>query len=420
MWGADGMQMPGWHGNDGNAAYLDKTLRHQPIELALDESVSGLEIWRMFARATLVSLFVMVAFFTLAIVVALLQGLSDSSGDSGLGGFGYAAAGTLVKMGTFVSTAVFWILFLVLRHREPVGEWRVLLADSADRTTSVYTQIAGTVRKRQIPVNVSYRRVATGLGRREVSSRLILTYEDYTAYVSVFPYGTGLYLGWMMWRNRRGAKLVVQFFADLVGTLLGRTDPEGRMLRTESARAMREGVHAACREGLYVALDGRDVPAEFGFPDGLPPIDEQRVPVAHASRTAPAGPVPAPGTGPRPWPSGPAVPPGQPGQPWSPSQPAPPGQPWPQQQFWQAEQPQQSYGPGSYGPSGHGGEVGQSLPPGLPPAPFWDAADHHQQDIDRTYSPESDNPYRIYPSQEQAHGPVSPWPPPDEEAGTHR
>lgn len=34
--------LPGWRGGDGNAAYLDKTLRHEPMAIYLDESVN----WR--------------------------------------------------------------------------------------------------------------------------------------------------------------------------------------------------------------------------------------------------------------------------------------------------------------------------------------------------------------------------------------
>jgi hypothetical protein len=36
---------------------------------------------------------------------------------------------------------------------------------------------------------------------------------------------------------------------------------------------MREAVHAACREGLIVAIDQTAIPVEYGFPQGLPPIE---------------------------------------------------------------------------------------------------------------------------------------------------
>lgn len=78
--------------------------------------------------------------------------------------------------------------------------------------------------------------------------------------MTVFGYGTSLYLGWMMWRSRRGATLVGRFIVDLLIGITGRQDPVELMLRTERPRAMREAIHAVCREGLHVAVEGAPTP----------------------------------------------------------------------------------------------------------------------------------------------------------------
>ncbi|MCK9897257.1 hypothetical protein, partial [Frankia sp. AgB32] len=334
MWGAEGMQMPGWQGNDGNAAYLDKTLRHHPIELSLDDGVSGMEIFRLWVRATLVS-FVVLAFFVLiaglAAVSEAIGGNSSADSYDGSGGGNYSFAEGTFQAGGWISTVVFFVVLLFVKRREPIGEWRVLLADSADRTDSAYSQIAGTVRNRQIPVQIAYRRIDTGLGRDRINNRLVLSSEGYNAYISVFPYGTSLYLGWMMWRTRLGIRLMIQFVSDGISTLLRRNDLESRVLRTETARAMREAVHAACREGLHAALDGRTVSTDFGFPEGLPPIDEARVPVAQSGPSSRFGPAQNPAHQPA-GPGWPPVPVPQPA-PSAPGNPSyPPGQPFPQGQ----------------------------------------------------------------------------------------
>jgi hypothetical protein len=106
----------------------------------------------------------------------------------------------------------------------------------------------------------------------------------------VFEYGSSLYLGWMMWRTRRGGSLVVRFVADVVGGLFGHTDPVKLMLRTERPRAMREAVHSVCREGLHVAVEGLSVPENYGFPSGLPPVEDG---VLAAAVPPPSAPVPS-------------------------------------------------------------------------------------------------------------------------------
>ncbi|SBW23213.1 mechanosensitive ion channel family protein [Protofrankia symbiont of Coriaria ruscifolia] len=292
----EAMNIPGWRGGDGNAAYLDKTLRHRPIELSLDDSVSLNTMFMLFIRALFASFLVWFVFGFLSLFAAVG---GSSSGAVSIAGFGALVAGI-----------IFWVVLLLARFTEPIGEWRVLLEDRTGSVESTYSKIAGSLRVREIPLAWTVRRMYTGIGARHVSNRLVLTEGNYSAYVSVFGYGTSLYLGWMMWRSRRGYVLIGKYLVDLVNGMLGRTDPETIMLRTERPRAMREAVHAACREGLYVAIEGQDVPIGFGFPHGLPPIDAPGpTPPPVAGNPGFAGPPPgqqhqAPGFGDQPWQNG--------------------------------------------------------------------------------------------------------------------
>ncbi|WP_239381771.1 hypothetical protein [Frankia sp. CIT1] len=263
---AEAMHIPGWRGGDGNGAYLDKTLRHHPIELSLDDSVGVQVIVMLFARA-------LSAAFLGWLVFAFL-GLFATVGGGAGSGVG------IMGVGAVIAGVVFWAVLLLSRFTEPIAEWRVLLEDRTDSVESTYSKIAGALRDRQIPLYRTVRRMSTGIGAGHVSNRLVLTEESYSAYVSVFSYGTSLYLGWMMWRSRRGYILIGKYLVDLVNGMIGRLDPETIMLRTERPRAMREAVHAACREGLYVAIEGRDVPITYGFPQGLPRIDADPTPPA--------------------------------------------------------------------------------------------------------------------------------------------
>lgn len=264
--------LPGWRGGDANAAYLDKNLRHFPVETSLDDSVSWRLLLTLFVYAFLASFLAFLPLFFFALLF-LLAG----SGE------GFAV---MIVLAYVASGIVFWVTLLGVRLPEPIAEWRVLLADRSGSLDSAYVSIKGTLERRHIPVDRAERVIATGLGRDQVRSRLVLSEGQCQAYVSVFSYGTSLYLGWQMWRSRRGYTLIGGFVSDLLASVMGRLGPERVMMRTEGVRAMREAVHAACREGLATAVDQVVVPVSYGFPQGLPPVQTD-----HA-RSAPTPGVP--------------------------------------------------------------------------------------------------------------------------------
>jgi hypothetical protein len=171
----------------------------------------------------------------------------------------------------------------------------VLLADRAPAAESVYNVVVGQARDRSLPLYPYTRRLPTSFG--PVSNRLVLVDGHYEAFITVFAYGSGLYLGWTMWRSRRGVHLIGRYIADIFRSMAGQLDPVARMLRTEQARAMREAVHAVCREGLHVAVERTEVPDSYAFPQGLPPVENfvasapvpQSAPVPTLTASDPAG-----------------------------------------------------------------------------------------------------------------------------------
>ncbi|MEF9904818.1 hypothetical protein [Streptomyces sp. P9-A2] len=250
--------LPGWRGGDANAAYLDKNLLHMPVETYLDDSVRWQQLLQLFVYAVLASF--------LAFLPLLFFGLILLVGGSGEG------FAVMIMLAYIASGVAFWVTLLWMRLVEPIAEWRVLLADRSGSLDSAYVSIAGTLAHRSIPVERAERVIATGLGRDQVRSRLVLSEGKCQVYISVFSYGTSLYLGWQMWRSRRGYALIGGFVSDLLASIMGRLSPERIMMRTEGVRAMREAVHAACREGLATAVDQLVVPVAYAFPQGLPPV----------------------------------------------------------------------------------------------------------------------------------------------------
>lgn len=219
---------------DSDGAYLQQTLRHEPMELGLDDSVSLRTVALLFLRAYVVWI---ISFFILAIIGIFA---SVNSGN------GYIALFLFI-----ISIVIFWVVLLGSKVTEPIGEWRVLLADRAGSAESYHRVIATVLNRRHLPIGYQLRRIELSGTGRPVKHTIVLFENEYQAYVTVFPYGTSLYVGWQMWRRRSGAQLIARALSDRVNAAGLVT----AMLRTDRARAMREAVHLACREAVYVRPD---------------------------------------------------------------------------------------------------------------------------------------------------------------------
>jgi hypothetical protein len=245
----------------GDLAYRTQSLKYQPVELSLDESVNRLALLWLYVRAAFVS-------FLFWMVVFVLWLITSAHTFANTAGTGATPDFSLLFIGSLLAFLLFWFVMLFTKTQEPIAEWRSMIEERAAAATSAYAAIFGSLRRRQIPLNPAAMRVRSEiLGQEAVNSRLVINERGYTAYVSVFPYGTSLYVGWMMFRNRRGYQLILTFLADAVGSIFGRSDLVSQMLRTEKVRAMREALHYAAREGVDTAIRGIEVQmaTTFGF-----------------------------------------------------------------------------------------------------------------------------------------------------------
>jgi hypothetical protein len=219
---------------DADAAYLKQTLRHEPMELGLDDSVSLHTLAILLLRAYF-------AWLIVTIVLGLLGAVFIIKGDGD----------SLLSVAFVISTIVFWLVLLGSKVTDPIGEWRTLLPDRAGQAPAYYNMIRLVLSRRELPINVDpqVRSIKLGVRGAPVKHTIVLFENEYQTYVTVFPYGTSLYVGWQMWRRRYGAQLIKH-------ALVSRVTPNSlvtAMLQTDRARAMREAVHLACREALYAA-----------------------------------------------------------------------------------------------------------------------------------------------------------------------
>ncbi|MCX5193071.1 hypothetical protein OOK31_04050 [Streptomyces sp. NBC_00249] len=300
-WAASGAVGP-------NASYRNQTLKYENVEMNFDESVGLRAVVQLWFQATAVSFLVFLIF---GLLPALFSDSSSFESDNGLG------------FAWILSIIAFWVVLLASRTNEPVSEWKTLLEDKYAASSSAYAAIYSALARRQIPVSAVPVRIRSDITPEVVNNRLVIRTGRYVAYVTVFGYGTSLYVGWTMWRSRSGAVIIGQFLKDLVGGMLNRTGNINQMLRTETARAMREAVHSAAREGVEAAVQGIEVPMATAFGQE-PPIQSAASAPAPGPRPAPVpgqgfGAAPAPGPGPAAPPMPPA--PAAPAQPYAPSDP---------------------------------------------------------------------------------------------------
>ena len=88
-----------------------------------------------------------------------------------------------------------------------------------------------------------------------VPTRDYLEVKDgiFSGYVSCFAYGNDLYVGWTFWLYLSPFRWLLVWIRSLYATFTLRGSDLYATLRYDTARAMREALHAACREGIDVA-----------------------------------------------------------------------------------------------------------------------------------------------------------------------
>ncbi|HEY3867674.1 MAG TPA: hypothetical protein VGM10_04970 [Actinocrinis sp.] len=260
------MQSAGWArpSSGGDIAYRIQTLRHQEVELGLDETVRPLVLFWLWLRAAIISVTVNVLFVFLWLIVerATLANTAGTGTGPSLG---------ILEFGSLLSFVLYWVILLFSSVEEPIAEWRSLVPEKAAAATSSYSAIYGSLKLHRIPLSPVATRVRSDLvGTEVVNNRLVINFRGYTSFITVFPYGASLYVGWLMFRRRPGYMLIGVYLKDLVSGIFGRNKLVAQMLRTESVRAMREAIHTAVREGVDVAIQGIDVPMEATFGAEVP------------------------------------------------------------------------------------------------------------------------------------------------------
>jgi hypothetical protein len=187
---------------------------------------------------------------------------------------GIAGMGTAV-VGIWATCA--WVFFLVLvcaflflPVTALLSEWKFLVDDKGAAGPVAFDHISYVLRRRQTPLeSVQVRRLRLPGG--ETRDYLELRRGIFTGFISCFPQGADLYVGWTFWLSLPPWRWFVMALARIWQNVTQRGTDLYLTLRYESAKAMREAMHSAAREGLDVAA-GQISPQGQGITSTIPVV----------------------------------------------------------------------------------------------------------------------------------------------------
>lgn len=177
-------------------------------------------------------------------------------------GFSASAAIILWVIGAAVVGLTFACLYWLVPVPAQLSEWKFFVDGKASVAPVTFDHIAWALQQRQTPLDaVQVRRLnlAGGEGRDYLEIRRGL----FSGLICSFAYGRDLYIGWTFWLRISPLRYLLMLLARLWQTLMRRGTDLYVSLRYDYARAMREAMHSAAREGVDVAV-GQERPQGQG------------------------------------------------------------------------------------------------------------------------------------------------------------
>jgi hypothetical protein len=158
----------------------------------------------------------------------------------------------LFGVGDALATLGFFIAFLAIPIPVQLSEWKFLVDDKGAARPIVFEHIIAAFRRRNTPVD------GLGIRRLSVPGGVTRDYLEikrgvFTGMISCFDEGSDLFVGWTFWLRMSPLKFFLLRIQRMWHELTQRANELYITLRYESAKALREAMHGAAREGIDVA-----------------------------------------------------------------------------------------------------------------------------------------------------------------------
>jgi len=210
------------------------------------------QLARRFALYFVVSNVIGFALFLLAFLAAYAGGGIAAVAD-GRGAF------TTVAFINLLIAATLMAMFLFMPVPALLGQWSRMLTCQAPAAGSALDYARQALDRHATPHDTLGLRALfpPGEGRREY---LELRRGYFAGYISCFPHGRDLYVGWTFWIYISPARLFLARIGRRIQDYTGRGNEMYQTLRYESARATIASLHTCTLEGVDAATGGTPPP----------------------------------------------------------------------------------------------------------------------------------------------------------------
>lgn len=194
--------------------------------------------------------------YVLTETVALIVFLS-----LGFTGLGLHAALRLDIASLWMAALAVAILFWIIPVPALLGQWTMLVEKSADASGAAFEHIATAFRDHDVPLD-SLQVRAVSPPHECVRDYLELRRGRFSGFISCFPHGRDLYVGWTFFLRMSPGRLMLCSIGRSVQHVTRRGGDIQRALWFESARALVAAMHSAALAGVSAAVGAPDSAAE--------------------------------------------------------------------------------------------------------------------------------------------------------------
>jgi hypothetical protein len=143
----------------------------------------------------------------------------------------------------------FWFLKVPIKF----SEWKFTVDGKAGAAPEVLDHIAWVLQQRGTPLtSLTVRRLQPPAG--VARDYLELRTGKFYGYITCFPYGADLYVGWTFWSQASPFQYLIMIIVHIWHTIFNRANDLYISLSFDTIRALRETMHSATREGTDVAI----------------------------------------------------------------------------------------------------------------------------------------------------------------------
>jgi len=241
-----------------NATYLGMNLLYDPQpEATFDPLLNWRYLVQFAVRAAIWAVFYMISYFVFSILFLLIDpGGLVAAFDPGLAsliGVHLNGGGVLIMLLALVVDVALLLSFWLLKIPFQLSEWKFSVDGQGAAAPLVFSHIAQVLRDRHIPLDSLQVRQLNLPGVGGSRDYLELRSGLFYGYVGCFPYGQDLYVGWTFWVRISPLEYAWMSIKRTWETITNKSNELFTSLRYDSARALRQSMHSAVREGIDVA-----------------------------------------------------------------------------------------------------------------------------------------------------------------------